>query len=301
MTASEKEISSMLTREENRLIERQEWLEPTSDAIQKAVASVLTGSPAKHRIDDFLNGVWLGHPLHPMLTDIPVGAWTVAFGLDAFEAATGRAEFAPGADAAVVIGIVGGLASAITGLAQWQYTDAQPRRVGMAHALLNVTGTALYITSAVLRARGRRTAGRGAALLGFGFVTAAGYLGGDLAYNDRIGVNHAPGQTPPDQFTAVLPERALAEGAAHAVDVGELRMMLVREGGQVYALARECAHLGGPLEEGTIADGCVTCPWHGSRFALDDGSVVNGPATFPQPRFETRVRDGQLEVRMTPH
>lgn len=289
----------MLTREQNRLIERQEWLEPTSDTVQKAVSATLTGSPFKRRLDNLLNGVWLGHPLHPMLTDIPVGAWTVALGLDAFEASTGHAQFAPGADAAVVMGIVGGLASAVTGLAQWQYTDAQPRRTGMAHALLNTTGVALYITSAALRARGKRGLGQGVALLGYGCVMAAGYLGGDLAYNLRIGVNHAPGQTPPDQFTAVMPERALAEGTAHAVDVGDLRMMLVREQGQIYALARECAHLGGPLEEGTLADGCVTCPWHGSRFALDDGRVVDGPATFAQPHFETRVRDGQIEVRMT--
>jgi len=113
-------------------------------------------------------------------------------------------------------------------------------------------------------------------------------------------VNHAPGQTPPDDFTPVLAERDLAEGRAKAVDVGDLRMMLVRDHGQIYALARECAHLGGPLEEGQIADGCVTCPWHGSRFALDNGRVIDGPAAFPQPHFETRIHDGQIEVRMTP-
>lgn len=290
----------MLTREQNRLIERQEWLEPTSDTIQKAVSGALTGSPTKRRVDDFLNGVWLGHPLHPLLTDIPVGAWTAAIGLDAYEAATGKATFAPGADAAVIVGIVGGMASAVTGLAQWQYTDARPRRVGMAHALLNITGTALFITSAALRARGKRVAGQGVAFVGFVVVAAAGYLGGDLAYNDRIGVNHAPGQTAPDEFTVVMPESALQDGTARAVDVGDLRMMLVRENGQIYALARECAHLGGPLEDGRIADGCVTCPWHGSRFALDDGHVVDGPATFPQPHFETRIRNGQIEVRTTP-
>ncbi|HEY7975115.1 MAG TPA: Rieske 2Fe-2S domain-containing protein [Ktedonobacterales bacterium] len=290
----------MLTREQNRLIERQEWMEPASDAIQKAVSGALTGGATRRRLEDFLIGVWLGHPLHPLLSDIPVGAWTTALGLDAFEMSTGHTQFAPGADAAVVIGVVGGLASAITGLAQWQYTDAQPRRIGLAHALLNLTGTALYITSAALRARGKRSAGQGVALLGYGCVAAAGYLGGDLAYNTRIGVNHAPGQTPPDQFTAVLPERALAEGTAQAVDVGDLRMMLVREHGRIYALARECSHLGGPLEEGAIADGCVTCPWHSSRFALADGRVVHGPATFPQPHFETRLRNGQIEVKMTP-
>ncbi len=224
----------------------------------------------------------------------------MALGLDAYETVTEHTQFAPGADAAVVIGIVGGLASAVTGLAQWQYTDGKPRRMGMAHALLNVTGTALYITSAALRARGKRSAGRLTALLGYAIVGVSGYIGGDLAYNERIGVNHAPGQTPPNDFTAVISASELVDGQAKAVDVGDLRLMVVRQGGQVYALARECAHLGGPLDEGQIADGCVTCPWHGSQFALEDGRLLHGPATFPQPHFEARERDGQIEVRMTP-
>lgn len=287
----------MLVSETQRLIERQDWLEPTSDAVQKVVNNALSGSPTKRTLDNALNGVWLGHPLHPLLTDIPIGSWTVALTLDAVERVTGSERFAPGADAAVLIGLLGGLSSAVTGFAQWRYTDGQPRRAGMAHALLNITGTALYTASAILRLRRQRGAAQVAALLGYTLVGAGGYLGGDLAYNDRIGVNHAPGQMPPDEFTPVLPESELAEGAMRAVDVGDVRMMLVRQGGQVYALARECAHLGGPLDEGQLGEGCVTCPWHGSQFALDTGAVQEGPATFPQPRYEARVRNGRIEVR----
>ena len=290
----------MLVRDTHSVIDQQQWLEPASDTVQKAVASVLTGSPAKRRVDDILNGVWLGHPLHPVMTDIPLGAWTVALGLDAFESFTGQRQFSPGADAAVVIGIVGAIGSAATGLSQWQYTDAQPRRVGMAHALLNVAGLGFYIASAALRASGRRSASKLTSLVGYGIVVASSYLGGDLAYDERIGVNHAPGQTPPEDYTAVLAETELPEGRAKALDVGDVRMMLVRQNGQVYALARECSHLGGPLEEGQLEDGCVICPWHGSRFALADGRVLDGPATFPQPFYAVRVRNGQIEVKMTP-
>ncbi len=292
---------SLVVRETDHVIERQQsWLDPVSDVTQKIVNGALTSNPASRKVDDILNGVWLGHPLHPVVTDIPVGAWTVASALDAYETVTGKRRFNPGADAAIWIGIGGAVVAALSGLAQWQYTDAQPRRTGMAHALLNTAALTLYGASAALRLSGLRSAGKVTALVGYGVVFASAYLGGDLVYDKRIGVNHAPGQTPPDDFTPVMAERDLGEGQVRAVDVGDLRMMLVRQNGQINALARECSHLGGPLEEGQIADGCVTCPWHGSRFWLDDGSVRNGPATFPQPHFATRVRNGQIEVKMTP-
>jgi nitrite reductase/ring-hydroxylating ferredoxin subunit len=73
--------------------------------------------------------------------------------------------------------------------------------------------------------------------------------------------------------------------------------MLVRAGGRIHALANTCSHLGGPLCEGTLHEGGVVCPWHGSRFDLETGEVLDGPAVFPAPRFETRVRDGRIELR----
>lgn len=287
----------MAVQELRSVIDRQQWLEPVSDTLQRATSSALTGGQTRRRVDDFLNGVWLGHPLHPVLTDVPTGAWTLALALDTVETLTRRRDFNPGADAAITLGIVGALASAVTGLAQWQYTDAEPRREGTAHALLNTGAIALYGASAIFRARGRRGLGKLAALVGFGTVLVSSYLGGDLAYDLRIGVNHSPGQQPPETFTPVLAESELAEGTMKALDVGDLRLMLARQDGQVYAIARECSHLGGPLDEGQLGDCSVTCPWHASVFALDDGRVLGGPATFPQPTYETRVRDGRIEVR----
>ena len=81
---------------------------------------------------------------------------------------------------------------------------------------------------------------------------------------------------------------------------GNTDVLLVRQRGRVCALAHACAHLGGPLSEGTLKDGSVVCPWHGSEFALEDGRVLNGPATHNQPCLVARERYGQIEVRALP-
>ncbi|MYQ33850.1 Rieske (2Fe-2S) protein, partial [Streptomyces sp. SID4956] len=88
-------------------------------------------------------------------------------------------------------------------------------------------------------------------------------------------------------------------GEAVRCVVDDVPVLVVREsGGEVHALAERCSHLAGPLSEGTVADGCVRCPWHGSVFRLSDGWNVAGPATAPQPAFDTRVVDGHVEVRL---
>ena len=282
----------------NDVIEQQTWLEPASEGVQHAVSAALQPySPTARPLNDFLNGVWLGHPLHPVLTDIPIGAWTVTALLDAIELTTGRDTLAPGADAALGLGLLGALGSAVTGLADWQYTVERPRRTGLLHAACNVGATALYATSWLLRRAGRRGAGRVTALVGYGLVSIGGYLGGELVYRDRVNVNHAPEEAPPSEYTPVLAETALPEGTLKRVLVGDVRVALARQGGEVYALADTCSHLGGPLSEGTLEAGTVICPWHGSRFKLADGGIVNGPATCPQPRYEARVSNGQIEVR----
>jgi nitrite reductase/ring-hydroxylating ferredoxin subunit/uncharacterized membrane protein len=279
------------------VIEEQRWLEPASDVIQRAANEALTRGSVRKSFDTFLNGTWLGHPLHPVITDVPVGAWTVTSALDIVEAVTGNTDFAPGADAAMTIGIVGAAGSAVTGIAQWQYTVGRSRRLGLAHALLNVGALGLYVTSALLRARGARRAGMVTALAGYGIAAASAYLGGDLVYAERLGVDHTPEAKLPETWTATLADGDLAEGKLTRVKVDSVPVLLVRHKGHVFALDEVCSHLGGPLAEGELGDCSVTCPWHGSRFALDDGRVLNGPATFPQRSYQTRVRQGQIEVR----
>jgi nitrite reductase/ring-hydroxylating ferredoxin subunit/uncharacterized membrane protein len=277
---------------------QQRWLDRASQAVQKAVQSAFAaGGAAGRQLEDLLHGTGLAHPIHPALTDVPVGAWTVALVFDALEAVNDRADLAPGADAAVALGLAGAVAAASTGIADWQELDAKPLRVGLIHGALNISATALYAASLIMRRRGAREAGRNLGFAGYALALTAAYLGGDLVYRDQIGVSHANPVWTPLNFTPVLADGELAEGGLRRVDLGDRQIMLARYHGQVYALEEHCSHLGGPLSEGTLEDGCVQCPWHGSRFALEDGRPVAGPAAIPQPCFETRVRNGTIEVR----
>jgi nitrite reductase/ring-hydroxylating ferredoxin subunit/uncharacterized membrane protein len=276
----------------------QEWLDPISDSIQTAVSegferAGVVGQTTK----DFLHGVWLGHALHPVLTDVPIGAWTVTTVLDVIEGVSGRHDLAPGADASLAVGLVGAAGAAATGLTDWSATDGEARRIGMLHGLLNVGVTGLYLASLLARRRGHRSSGRRLAFLGYGVSMVSAYLGGHLIAAERLSVDHADVGDAPRQFTPVLPAGELRDGQPHRVEVNGVPVVLVRRGEQIFALADRCAHLGGPLSEGDLVDDTIRCPWHGSRFALDSGCVLDGPSALPQPRFDARVRDGQIEVR----
>jgi nitrite reductase/ring-hydroxylating ferredoxin subunit/uncharacterized membrane protein len=280
------------------LIDRQDWLDEVADALQPAIAGTFqSAGTAGQKVEDFLHGTWLGHPLHSVLTDIPVGAWTAALVLDAMDEMSGREEFGRGADAAVAVGIVGAVASAVTGLTDWHKTDGTARRIGITHGLMNATALALYATSMACRQRKDRRTGRGLSFLGYAIASASAYLGGHLVYSEQIGVDHTADQEPPKEFVRVMAEADLKEGELHRVDADGMPVLLVRRGGQIFAIAETCSHLGGPLAEGRLEDNSVRCPWHGSRFSLEDGRVLEGPSVHTQPCFDARVRDGQIEVR----
>ncbi len=280
-------------------LEDQEWTEQVGEVLDKPVAAVLDRSePAAVKTRNFLHGTWLGHPLHPVLTDVPVGAWTTAVTLDMVDAARGKEELSAGADAAVTLGLVAAVGTAITGLADWHHTSGEARKVGILHAAFNGGATLLFAASLALRKRGHRNAGRGTGLLGFTALMAGAYLGGHLVYEHNIGTNHAAEYSGPDDFTPVLAEAELPEGELRKVEANGTPVLLVRQEGRIHALVEKCAHLGGPLSEGELKpDGSVVCPWHGSRFCLADGHVEEGPSAFKQPTLETRVREGQIEVR----
>jgi len=281
-----------------KVVEQQEALDRLSDQIQPFVKDAFKSSgPVGREVKNALHGTWLGHPLHPELTDVPLGAWTAALALDAMESISGRRELGAGADAAIAVGLVGAAGAAVTGLTDWSETDGRARKVGMLHGLLNAGATALYTTSLILRRKKKRNAGIGFAMLGYAVSSASAYLGGHLVFGEQIGVNHAAAQEMPKEFVSVLPDAELREGEMKRVDAAGVPVLLARVEGAVCAVAHTCSHLGGPLSEGKLEGDVVQCPWHGSRFNVKDGSVVDGPATFPQPCFETRVREGQIEVR----
>ena len=282
-----------------KAIDKQDWLEQASEAVQPAITEAFkAGGPAGQQVKNFLHGTWLGHPLHPALTDVPIGAWTAALALDALEAISGRKEFGPGADAAIAIGLVGAVGSAVTGITDWSDTYGRGRKIGLTHGLLNAGATLLYTTSLLMRRRKKtRRAGLGFAMLGYAVGSVAAYLGGHLVYGEQIGVDHTAAQEMPHEFVPVLAENELPENKLTKVDAKGVPVLLVRQNGQIRALAHTCSHLGGPLSEGKLEGDSVRCPWHASCFSLEDGHVIDGPATFPQPRFETRIRDGRIEVR----
>ena len=275
----------------------QPWLDAVGTPLGQAVTALFDNAgPAGRSAKNALHGVWLGHPLHPVFTDVPIGAWTTALALDVREAITGDQAAGRAADFAVGVGLVAAAGAAITGLTDWSQTDGRARRMGLLHGLLNVSATALIATSYALRRSGARTAGRACTLAGYGIATAAAYLGGNLVYRERIGVTHAA-VAEPEEFTPVLDSAALPDGSMRKATIEDGSYLIVRQHQRLHALAHPCAHLGGPLSEGTLKDGSVVCPWHGSEFNLHDGSVLSGPAPHPQPCFRARERAERVEIR----
>jgi nitrite reductase/ring-hydroxylating ferredoxin subunit/uncharacterized membrane protein len=291
----------MNLRDFYQLVTEQKWLDGIAEAVQPAVQGAFSAlGPARRNVKNFLNGTWLGHPLHPVLTDIPIGAWSITVILDAMDAGGPRRQgIRAASDASLALGIAGAVGAAVTGLTDWSDTDARPRRTGMAHALINAGALLLFTASFVARRRGNRTSGKALAAAGLLTASAAAYIGGELVSHEQIGVDHTAAKPYPEKYTAVLDEDALKEGKPKRADFEGTPILLVRLNGKVYALAETCAHLGGPLSEGKIENGCIVCPWHGSTFDLETGEVFSGPSAFPQPCMPTRVRNGKIEIGRT--
>lgn len=274
-------------------LEKLEALDPAADWLSTRINDLVGGGPLK----SLLSGTWLGHPLHAMLTDLPIGLWSAGMVLDA----VGGEELGDAADTVIVAGILSALPTAAAGLSDWADTYGPERRVGMAHALANIGALSLFSASVLLRRSGARGTGKVLSALGYGAVTAGGYLGGHLSYGAGVGVDHNAFEEAPEDWVRVARDADIAEGSPQLVTAEGFGVLLYRRGGALHAIADRCSHAGGPLHEGEVdASLCVTCPWHGSRFRLTDGSVAAGPATAPQRILDARVVDGHIEVRAVP-
>jgi uncharacterized membrane protein len=235
-------------------LESAAFLDAPADALMGAVSKAIPAGPVK----DALSGTWLGHAVHPALTDLPIGFWTSAWMLDLI----GGKRSANAARMLVGLGIASAIPTAATGASDWADTAAPEKRVGLVHAAANSIALACYIVSFVHRVRGRRTKGVLWGLYGATAATVGGALGGHLVQALGIGVDNTVFDQGPEEWTAAGSALDLVEGEPMAV----------------------------------TAD-CIECPWHQSRFRLEDGEVAQGPAVHPQPRFEARVVDGVVEVR----
>ena len=271
-------------------VERDEALDGIAEALRRAVRALPLG---KGR--DALHGRWLGHPVHPVLVQVPAGAWISAAVLDAVPGCRHAAGLL------VAVGLGGAVPAAVAGLVDWAELEPPQARVGLLHAALNVGAVSCYTASLAARLTGHGLRGRAYALAGLCTMGAAASVGGHLAYRQASGTNHAeavPHLVPPG-WHAVGPVDGLPHGQPVRRTVGDVALAVFRDAdGSYCVLADRCSHDGGPLSEGRVEDGCLQCPWHGSAFRLADGWNAAGPATAPQPVFDTRVRDGELHVRL---
>lgn len=270
-----------------------------------AVAGWLTNAfqaKALRPLKLFLNGSWFGHPLHPVLTDIPIGAWSLTIVFDLIGLVT-QAQLGVAAGLTTGLGLAGALATAATGLMDWMDTGPPEKAVGAVHAILNGTATILFAVSFGLRwQRGWPTSlgPFAVALAGYGLLLAGAYLGGAMVFHRGVMINRNAYRSGPEEFVSAVSPSELEEGKPRRVDVAGEPVLLVRSGERIFAVGAVCSHYGAPLEEGKLLGDTIECQWHASRFALEDGAVREGPACAALPCYETRIAGNRLQVRLRP-
>jgi len=268
------------------------------DAVGAKIKPFVEKALANRRVTDALHGVWLGHPLHPVLVQVPVGAWTSAAILDAIPAAR------PAATLLIGVGMVGAVPAAAAGVADWSQQDAQQQRTGLAHAMGNVAALGLYGGALIARSRSRHGLGRALAYSAYALAGASATVGGHLAYRQAAGPSHAVAHAeiaPPGwSDLGLLSELPDGQPAQRSID--EVKLFVLRRAQRVHVLIDRCSHASGPLHEGQLSTEngreCITCPWHASTFRVYDGEVVHGPATAGQPALQVRIEDGRISVRL---
>jgi nitrite reductase/ring-hydroxylating ferredoxin subunit len=263
------------------------------DTVARPVQDAVKARLGNELVRDALTGRWLGHSLHPVLTDLPIGFWTSAFTLDLIGGKRSRKA----SQRLVGIGVLCALPTAAAGAADWSDTTGPERRVGLVHAGLNTAALASFGATWLARRKGRHARGVFYGLDGSALATGGGFFGGHMVQRMGLAVDHTVFEELPDEWTATDPVSSWEDDEPRRVRAGGADVVVVRYRGIWYGLDARCSHAGGPLDEGGIDDGCVECPWHGSRFRLDDGSVVRGPAFTGQPVVAVRVRDDEVEVR----
>ena len=275
-------------------LERAAALDPISERVSGVVNAVIR----PRAVRDVLHGVPAGHPVHPVAVMIPIGCWTSAAILDLVPG-MGKA-----ARLLIAAGLLGVGPASLAGLTDWSELHPDQKRVGLIHAIANVAASGLYLTSFLRRSSTTSGNGKLLALAGLSVVSVSGFLGGHLSYRQAAGANHT--EDVPHLFPTGWQRFArldsLTEGEPTSIQVAGQALLAVRRGDTVDVLSNTCSHLSGPLAEGQLvgvgADACIECPWHKSQFRLSTGDVTHGPATAPQPRFDIRIIEGVIEVRL---
>ncbi len=256
------------------------------------------GSPGK-LLQDFLNGSWLGHPLHAVVTDVVVGGYTTLIVLDLL-GLVWHVDVEPAG--AIILGLstLAGLSAVISGLTDFQDTaTGDERNVAVLHGTINIAAVLIYLVALVMRLGGSPDGSRFVAIVGYLVISVGAYVGGHIVFKYGYMVNHnafAKGKRA-KEFTAILPAAELADGKPTKAMLGATALVVVRRGDVVHALKETCSHAGGPLSEGELRGDAIVCPWHASSFRLSDGHVLHGPAGTRQVRYAARINAGQVEVQ----
>ena len=283
------------------LIDRWAWIRSLNDQLTAVLGPFRERHQDNPVIELMHGGRWLGHPLHPALSDLPIGLWTGALMLDFIDRGKDKG---PGPERAIdaagvfsAVGILAAGATAATGIADWSVSDDRDRRVGLFHGVLNTAALGLQGGSLVARLAGYRRTARGLGAASLAVTGAAAYLGGHLVFAEAVMVNRVAGADGPRRWVRVIEEDGLPDDVPTGVQADGRQVLLYRHDGALYALDNLCSHAAGLLSRGDVEGLTVTCPLHGSRYCLADGSVRRGPSHQPQPVMRTRVRNGWIEVR----
>jgi nitrite reductase/ring-hydroxylating ferredoxin subunit/uncharacterized membrane protein len=290
--------TSVLIDQVDQAIHNVPVLENTGTGIKSTLHRWIISDQKRRVVADLLHGTWLGHPLHPVLTDATIGAWLFGAVFDVLSLINFRSKTTRKmADRLTTIGTITAVPTALTGMTDYSGIKKDAVAHGTLHGILNSIGLTLYVLSLRTR-RKNRLLGVMFSLSGFTLLTFSAWIGGELVYRFRVGVNHAQEPSQPETWMPVLPDAELVEGQPERIDVEGNPVLLYRKNGTVYAIGAVCSHAGGPLEQGKFEGVCVQCPWHDSVYDLRDGSVVHGPSTYRQPTYEARTFNGQIEVRV---
>jgi len=278
-------------------LDRLGWLRSSSDWLTGVLGPFRERHQDNLAIELMHGGRWVGHPLHPALSDLPIGLWTGVMVLDATDRDPASRRGLDAAGMLSAAGLLAAGATALTGLNDWAVSADQDRRVGLFHGLLNTVALGLQCASLGTRVAGHRGTARALGAASLGVTAAAGYLGGHLVFTKGVMVSRVAWAVEPRRWTRALPDADLPDDTPAAVVAEGRQILLYRHGGTLYAIDNLCSHAGGLLSRGPVEDLIVTCPLHGSRFSLADGCVSRGPASQPQPVLPTRIRNGWIEVR----
>jgi nitrite reductase/ring-hydroxylating ferredoxin subunit/uncharacterized membrane protein len=268
-------------------VESMSSLDRPADGIAALISKAIPAGSLK----DAASGTWLGHPLHPLLVSLPIGAWSWATVLDLTTPGGSKA-----ARKLVGWGVLAAIPTAAAGGSDWVDTSGAERRVGLIHAIGAWLSIGIYAASWRARRPGK-DGGRLLAIAGAATLADTGYLGGHLSYRYGVGVDTTAFQSGPQDWTDLGTDAEVGEGTVKQFRVADVALLVTRQRGQLYVLADRCSHRGGPLSEGVLEQECVVCPWHGSRFNVVDGSVRRGPASIAQPAYEVRNHAGTIQVR----